>query len=386
VRGFVGGVIGASPCGKSGTTNNGVQKGKVVSMRIRPLLLKVHRWLTFMTAVPLGLAALTGAFLTFETQIDRALNRDYWNVRPQTQRLPWEAVVKAAEMTHPRDLATSLQLPAADDVAAEVSLKNGWQVSVDPYSGRVLGARRREQVLVVAVHQFHTKLLLGEWGSRIMGVNALALVILSLTGLVLWWRHKAFRIRWAGSWRRTSRDLHYGLGIVGLLVWLLLGLTGAAITFESIVRPALFYLTGSEPNVLPVVQSTALAGTPQLTVDDALAVAARTLPGAETMLISIPNTPGGTFKAFMKFPEDHTPAGRSRVILDQYSGRALWVENSRTAALATRIWIKNRPLHTGDIFGWPTRMLACAACLILLVQLVTGFVMWWRRHKKNEGG
>ncbi len=353
-------------------------------MRVRPLLLRVHRWLALVAAIPLALAALTGAFLVFENEIDRALNRDYWSVQPQTQRLPWQAVVEAAERANTHEVATSLRLPAADDVAAEVSLKSGLQVSVDPYSGRVLGARRREQVLIVAVHQFHTKLLLGEWGSRIMGVSALALVILSFTGLVLWWRHRSFRIRWTGSWRRWGRDLHYGLGIVGLLAWLLLGLTGAGITFESIVRPALYYLTGSEPNVQPVVQSTPSAGTTRLTIDDAMAAAARALPEAETTVISIPNTPDGTFMAFMKFPEDHTPAGRSRVILDQYSGRALWVENSRTAALGTRIWIKNRPLHTGDIFGWPTRLLAAAACIALLVQLVTGVVMWRPRGKRNE--
>jgi uncharacterized iron-regulated membrane protein len=353
-------------------------------MRVRPLLLKVHRWLALVAAIPLAMAAATGAFLVFENEIDRALNRDYWSVQPQTQRLPWQAVVEAAERAKPHEVAMSLRLPMADDVAAEVSLKSGLQVSVDPYSGRVLGTRRREQVFTAAVHQFHTRLLLGEWGSWIMGVSALALVILSLTGLVLWWRHKSFRIRWTGSWRSWGRDLHYGLGIMGLVAWLLLGLTGAGIAFESLVRPALYHLTGSEPNVQPVVQSTPSAGTPRLTIDDALAAAERALPEAETTVISIPNTPSGTFMAFMRFPEDHTPAGRSRVIFDQYSGRALWVENSRNTALGTRIWIRNRPLHTGDILGWPTRLLSAAACLALLVQLATWIVMWRPRAKRKE--
>ncbi len=354
-------------------------------MRVRPLLLRVHRWLALVAAIPLAIAAATGAFLAFEGEIDRALNRDYWSVQPQTGRLPWQAVVEAAERANPHEVAMSLHLPAADDVAAEVSLKSGWQVSVDPYSGRVLGTPPpRVQVFTAAVHQFHSRLLLGAWGSWIMGVSALALVFLSLTGLVLWWPRKSFRVRWTGSWRSRGRDLHYGLGIVGLLAWLLLGLTGAGVAFESLVRPALYYLTGSKPNVQPVVQSTPSAGTPRLTVDDALAAAGRALPEAETTVILIPNTPAGTFMAFMKFPEDHTPAGRSRVILDQYSSRALWVENSRTTALGTRIWIKNRPLHTGDIFGWPARVLAAAACLALLVQLVTGIVMWWPRGKRKE--
>jgi len=43
-------------------------------------------------------------------------------------------------------------------------------------------------------------------------------------------------------------------------------------------------------------------------------------------------------------------------------------------------------LHTGDIFGWPTRILYSAAALILVIQVVTGFAVWLRRRRAEKIG
>ena len=94
-------------------------------------------------------------------------------------------------------------------------------------------------------------------------------------------------------------------------------------------------------------------------------------------MIQIPANAGSVFLAFMKFPEDQTPAGRSRVAVDQFTGTPIWIENSRAAPLGTQILNKNRPIHTGDIFGWPTRLLAFAACVLLVFQVISGLWMWW---------
>ena len=85
----------------------------------------------------------------------------------------------------------------------------------------------------------------------------------------------------------------------------------------------------------------------------------------------------------MKFPEDRTPIGRSRVLLDPYTGNVLSAVSTRSAPLAfkiSRMWI--REIHTGDIFGWPTRLLACVMSLILPIMTITGSLIWWNRNRK----
>lgn len=57
--------------------------------------------------------------------------------------------------------------------------------------------------------------------------------------------------------------------------------------------------------------------------------------------------------------------------------------NTRTAPLGFKInqmWI--REIHTGDIFGWPTRILACLMSLALPIAVITGTLVWWNRNRK----
>ena len=69
------------------------------------------------------------------------------------------------------------------------------------------------------------------------------------------------------------------------------------------------------------------------------------------------------------------------MFIDQYTGQVLWSRTAREAPTGWR-YVKewNREIHTGDIFGIPTRILASIASLMLVLQLATGVVMWWKRR------
>jgi uncharacterized iron-regulated membrane protein len=89
----------------------------------------------------------------------------------------------------------------------------------------------------------------------------------------------------------------------------------------------------------------------------------------------------------MKYPEDHTPAGRTNVFLDRCSGAVVSRVSSREAPVAyraVRMW--NRELHTGDILGWPTRVLAALASLSLPLVATTGPLLWLSRRRRRPAG
>ena len=90
------------------------------------------------------------------------------------------------------------------------------------------------------------------------------------------------------------------------------------------------------------------------------------------------------FRILKKFPEDCTPAGRSRVYVDQFSGRVLLVANTRTAPLGTRILNLKRSAHTGDIFGTPTRALYFIVSLGIALQGITGALIWWNGRRREK--
>jgi uncharacterized iron-regulated membrane protein len=87
----------------------------------------------------------------------------------------------------------------------------------------------------------------------------------------------------------------------------------------------------------------------------------------------------------MKYPEDHTPAGRTNVFIDGYSGKVRMFTDARSAPLGfklIRLW--NRQYHTGDIFGWPTQMLALVFSLSLVIMAITGPMIWYKRRRTSK--
>jgi len=79
----------------------------------------------------------------------------------------------------------------------------------------------------------------------------------------------------------------------------------------------------------------------------------------------------------LKYPEDRTPAGRSRVYVDQFTGTVIGVESTRTAQFGRRVLNLKRSLHTGDIFGAPTEALYFLVSLGVALQVGTGVLIWW---------
>jgi uncharacterized iron-regulated membrane protein len=65
----------------------------------------------------------------------------------------------------------------------------------------------------------------------------------------------------------------------------------------------------------------------------------------------------------------------------------LSVLSTRDAPTGAYLWNIRRSIHTGDIYGWPTRILMCLASLALVVQTITGAIMWlgWPRPRNQDG-
>jgi uncharacterized iron-regulated membrane protein len=218
-------------------------------------------------------------------------------------------------------------------------------------------------------------LVAGEIGERMVGGFSVAMLGLSITGVILWWPRKILTVGSASSWRRTNFDLHNVLGFYSSIVMLFITLTGVLIAFERTTDPFVRRLNDAPDP--PAPQSTPVAGGRRISVDEAIAIAETALPGAFASNVGIPSGPKAVFRILKKFPEDRTPAGRSRVYVDQFSGKVLLVENTRTAPLGTRILNLKRSAHTGDIFGAPTQALYFIVSLGIALQAITGALIWW---------
>jgi len=110
------------------------------------------------------------------------------------------------------------------------------------------------------VLRLHRTLLLGEVGKQIIKWNVLIFFILCISGLVLWWpKQKKFFKRAVTinlktkNWKAINWDLHSVLGFYGLLLLLLISLTGMFFAFDSVknwVRTATNQPTGKKEEKL----------------------------------------------------------------------------------------------------------------------------------------
>jgi uncharacterized iron-regulated membrane protein len=107
------------------------------------------------------------------------------------------------------------------------------------------------------------------------------------------------------------------------------------------------------------------------------------LPDAAPFAVFVP-APKGAYQVRLRYPQDRTPGGRTRVIVDQYTGKVLFAESSPTAPAGTRLVIANRALHTGDIFGLPSKAVMSLASLAAVFQFLSGLVMWWKRTRTRR--
>lgn len=354
----------------------------------------IHLYAGLAAAPLLLVLGLTGSILSFEYPLDHVLNHKLNYVQPQGARISLDDLVRVAETRYAGARVTKLTLSpysAAPDLAytalVTAAKRPETTVYLDQYTGRILG-ERTGLTFTAAVHNLHTNLMTGEdkWGSTVLGVTAALLILLSLTGVILWWPRKVLRVNWQASSRRITFDLHNALGFYSFLFLLLFGVTGVVIRWGPAILPATnraLHISDTKPEFH---SSAAKLGTALLPVEEIARRATETETGARITQIGFPQG-RGVYLIWMKYPEDHTPLGRTTVLIDPYSGAVLWRQSSRSAPVTTKFFRQwNHELHTGDFFGLTGRILLCVMSLLLPVLAVTGPLFWFRKQRRPHRG
>ena len=354
-------------------------------MKVRQLLTTAHLCLGLTLAPVLAVVGVTGAILVFQPEIEDAVDARYTRVAPAGSPLPLSELVAAVKRTAPGATVESIRLPPREDRAAIVTVSGPAQAAwlVDPYTGRVTG-RADHLWTMRPVALVHRRLMAGETGATVVTLAAVGLLFLSVSGLVLWWPGRIFRFRRSATGWRLAFNVHNALGAWAWGGFLLLGATGAIIHWEEPALAVIGRVTRTPPAPRRTEGTRGCAPDAMPGPDVLLASARRAEPAARATYLSLGDAGGKPARAILRYPEDHTPAGRTQVLLDACTGHVLSAIASRTAALDYRmVKLWNRQVHTGDLFGWPTRILAALLALTLPLVSVTGPLLWWLRRRQR---
>jgi uncharacterized iron-regulated membrane protein len=284
----------------------------------------------------------------------------------------------------------AVQIFRQKNLAEAMQMTDRSVVLVNPYDGAVRGhttGPSSVRTILGYIHQFHLRLIpdprsspsLSKVGKVIVSIAGLILCLQVPIGIYLWWRSKRASIHWKASWFRTCFDAHHVLGIYGALILFIAALTGVLIGF-AFAEKAIYAIThSSPPRRARPPESTVIAGAAPINVDRALEIARQSMPEASVAAVLVPVNPKAAFNVLMRLPEETSEAVNSMVSVDQYSGMVLRQVSHKTESAGYRVIRFNRSIHTGDVFGVTTHIIVSLSSLLLVVMVITGVVIWWKK-------
>lgn len=347
---------------------------------MKKLIFNLHLYMALVAGAFILILGLTGSIMAFEPELDHLLHSRRSYVTPGAHALSLAQIKGVMARVYPGDSIQIYRLSTAPNISYVVSLEKTGDVYLNQYTGEVLGVRGEMEFLDY-VHQLHLRLLWrskNDPGKTIIAWSGVAALLLVCSGLYLWWPLKRMQMAKGTTGRRVWFDLHNVTGFFSFLFLLLLTLTGVMLGFERSVNQLLYRITGTQPSQMPHSAPAPPEGATPLQPDQAIEIARGAVPGATPFLIVVPE-PQDAYQIRLRFPEDLTPGGRSRAFVDQYTGKVLFAEGSRTAPAGTRGAIAYRAIHTGDIFGMGSKIVMSAASLAMAFQMFSGIMMWWKR-------
>lgn len=349
--------------------------------------LRVHRWLglfLLLLSLPVG---VTGSLNVYHREIDAWLNPDFYRPRAVGAPLPLNTLLQAARRADPAPVI-SIILPDAYWPVLLVHQRHGpvvMRTSLDPVSGEILGRRDQTHALLPSLYQLHRNLLLKPfWGEELVGVSGLALALSAGSGLWLWrprsgrWR-QALRVRRGQNLFRTTWDLHSAGGFWVSLILLLVGLSGAAMTFPQAARRL---VNGTDFKPTSVARH---GRAPDADPDGILAAARRHRPQDVPLVLVLPTERLNTWRVAMRPGHYHgTVGGLTQLWIDPWSYRVAQEKSSINRSPSDTVLAHQFPLHNGSLGGEAGRFLVFLSGLAFPLLGVSGAYLWWRKRSLEQ--
>jgi uncharacterized iron-regulated membrane protein len=351
--------------------------------------MRFHVWLGISIGIFWALQGLTGALLVFNRDLQRAA---YSQDSSGAALLPLDRIFEKASRAARAPVAKIEAFGAGPSLLLAYYERNGETrtLIVDGRTGAALDDRAPESMVPHGsgfwpwLLRFHEGLLGGETGQMVVGTSGLILLFSLAIGLWNAWparrqRRAAFRIR---AWRTTQQRLYGWHRMLGLAFMAPLTVTvacGLYLAFAPEIRPVLIARAGYEPAFSP--SHAGKVPDRSIGIERAWREVQAEYPGAG-LVRAVQPSPKSPFYVFrlLQRGEWRRWAGTSWAAVDPADGRIVARYDSLRGPVANRLTDNLYPVHTGEIGGTATRVLALLVGLQLPVLFVTGFMRWRRKR------
>ena len=354
---------------------------------VRRMLFQIHMWVGLVLGLLLAALGLSGSVLVYDDVVADFLSPPP-HATAQGAALPLDQIIVAARAANATRGAATV-MPAGD--AGEPAIVRigaagrggaghapSVQVYVDPVSGAVLGTNTAGLPPILAfAHQLHGNALMGQDGRRFVGYLGLAMVLLGISGLVLWWPKKgqwknAFIVRRTARGLRFHRELHGMLGIWMYVVFIAVSFSGMAISWPQLMG---IPNVGANARPAPVVEP--LADASPIGADAAVALVKAAAPDMVLRNVMVPQRRAIEQGQPITVSFFAHGAVNATAYVDPLRARVLEVRDPSGNVMA---W--QRPIHQG-LLGPVWRFLVFLSGFLPAIFVLTGVVMWLKKRQSR---
>lgn len=405
---------------------------------MRQILTAIHRYVGLVMASFLVIAGLTGTMLAWYHELDRAMNRDLMEVNlPHDNAVRLDAVALRekvqqrfpASRVHHVDLQNQAHHALIFHLAASVDAVSGKKVAlendevfVNPYTGDILGARKWGDLsqgtvnLLPFLYRFHYSLALGDTGTLIFGIIALAWTVDCFVGVYLTFpltkknrssvaqrpegAVRSWLARWRPAWKvrlrsgkhKTNFDIHRACGLWLWAIFFVLAWSAVGFNLRQVHSPVMRSLFSFQHEVADMPKLVAPLNIPALDWQTALH------RGRELMQVQARNQAftilseraltydaiKGVYRYRVRSSRDVSSNGSTSLYFDAQTGekRAVFLPTGEAAGDTINTWLN--ALHMATVGGTPYRLLMTLVGLIVVALTVTGVAIWLKKRQARR--
>lgn len=360
----------------------------------------LHLWIGLILCLPLAVLGITGSILVFEHELEDLFSAPPAQTLAVGEPQPLAAILDTAKANAPQGLAPGMvTLPGEPGEAASVRLMapgrsgpggGGATMRIDPVSLAVLETSKPGGGgLMRQIFMLHANLLIPDRSGRdVVGWLGVAMLVLGVSGLVLWWPRpgrwkEAFLVKRGARGMRLHRELHSAVGIWTLAVFVVVTFTGVYITFPQAIN-SVVTLVSPARDLRAAVKVEPLRGATPAGPDEAVALALAAVPDGRLRAVGLPTRPDQAYRITMVRPDAKPGAPSITAFVDPWTARVVEIRDPRSYSAAETFIAWQRPLHAGQGLGWTWKALVFLSGVLPPLFAVTGTAMWYLKRRNRR--
>jgi uncharacterized iron-regulated membrane protein len=359
---------------------------------LRRALFQIHLWAGVLLAVYVMIIALTGSVLVFRAELRRAQLPKDLNSYNALQQATIESVVQHFRTTYPGATLQNLQTPSPRIPAFLLSGTSTQHqpliLIADPVTGSFYP---QTQSWLDWVYDLHVYLLLGHaYGMQVNGIGAATLLILTLSGLYLWWPGvktwvRGLSIDLRRNWRRINFDAHNAIGFWTMLIVFWWAFSGVYFAWYRQVTSVVAILSPLHGMLSPKLADPTTPGIHHVTLQQILSAIHQASPDGQLFSLSDPLLSGSMVYALVDLRTPGDFSHRDIITLSTADAHVLtiWHYGQNHSAGDWILWAMH-PLHFGNLWGRAVEIIWALAGIALALLAMTGVLMYWNRFLRHR--